>query len=53
MAIVGGATGCTQNAFISLENTVELVEIARREIGVLGVLSRINIEVPKINGMQS
>jgi hypothetical protein len=42
-----------QNTFISLENTVELIEIARREIGVLSVLSKINIEVLKINGMQS
>ena len=51
MTIVRGATGCTQNAFTSLGNTVELVEIARGEIRVLSVLSKIKMEVQRINKM--
>ena len=53
ITIVRGAIGCTQNAFTSLGNTVELVEIARGEIKVLSVLSRIEIEVQKINKILS
>jgi len=45
--------GCTQNTFIFLGNIVELVEIARGEIGVLSVLFIVEIEVQKINGMLS
>jgi hypothetical protein len=51
MTIVRRAMGCTQNAFTSLGNTVELVEIARGEIEVLSVLFVIEIEVQRINKM--
>jgi hypothetical protein len=40
-----------QNAFIFLRNIIELVEIARRKIKVLSVLSVIEIEVQRINKM--
>jgi len=53
VTIVRRATGCTQNAFTSLGSTVELVEIAREEIGVLSVLSGIEMKVQKMNEMQS
>jgi hypothetical protein len=53
MIIVRRATGCTQNALISLGNTLELVEITRREIRVLSVLSRIDIKRQRINKIQS
>jgi hypothetical protein len=39
--------------FISLGNTVKLVEITRREIRVLSILSRIEIKVQRINKIQS
>ena len=45
IVIARRAIGCTQNVFIFLGNTVELVEIVRGEIGVLSVLFGIEIEV--------